>query len=169
MNTITSKVEEVYKDIETTDESGSIKIEETKIKMLYIDITSKSLQEMIELYNLNTKQIEQLAELQKEEYNSIWSYILCGSSAGSNDIVEVAKQYIGNVGGQPFGTWYGFSSRVEWCACFISFCADKCGYIEQGIIPKFASCQSEGVNWFKTRGLWQDVGYMPRTRRYNFF
>ncbi len=126
MNTITSRVEEIEKDIEVTDEQGNVKIEKRKVKMLYIDIASKSLQEMIELYNLNSKQKEQLAELQKEEYSSMWSYMLYGSSAGSNDIVEVARQYIGNVGGQPFWSWYGFSSRVEWCACFVSFCANEC-------------------------------------------
>ena len=137
--------------------------------MLHIDVTSKSLQEMIELYNLNPKQKEQLAELQKEEYNSMWSYMLAGATGGSNDIVEVAKQYIGNVGGQPFWSWYGFSNRVEWCACFVSFCANECGYIEAGIIPKFANCQSEGVAWFQTCGLWQDRSYTPKARRYNLF
>lgn len=129
--------------------------------------SSKSLQEMIELYKLNEKQKVQLAELQKEEYNSMWTYMLSGSSGGSTDIVEVAKQYIGNVGGQPFWSWYGFNNRVEWCACFVSFCANECGYIEAGIIPKFASCQSEGVAWFQTCGLWQDRSFIPQTRRYN--
>ena len=169
MNTITSRVDEVEKEYEITDENGNTKIEKKKIKMLHIDVTSKSLQEMIELYNLNPKQKEQLAELQKEEYNSMWSYMLAGATGGSNDIVEVAKQYIGNVGGQPFWSWYGFSNRVEWCACFVSFCANECGYIEAGIIPKFASCQSEGVAWFQTCGLWQDGSYTPKARRYNIF
>lgn len=168
MNTITSSVSEIEKEYEITDENGNIKTEKKKIKMLHIDVRSKSLQEMIELYNLNTKQKQQLAELQKEEYNSMWSYMLYGSSAGSNDIVEVAKQYIGNIGGQPFWSWYGFSSRVEWCACFVSFCANECGYIEAGIIPKFAGCESEGVAWFKTCELWQSRGYIPKARRYNF-
>ena len=169
MNTITSRVDEIEKEYEITDENGNTKIEKKKIKMLHIDITSKSLQEMIELYKLNEKQKVQLAELQKEEYNSMWTYMLSGSSGGSTDIVEVAKQYIGNVGGQPFWSWYGFNNRVEWCACFVSFCANECGYIEAGIIPKFASCQSEGVSWFQTCGLWQDRSYTPQARRYNLF
>ena len=42
----------------------------------------------------------------------MWSYVLYGSSSGSNDIVEIAKQYIGNVGGQPFWSWYGFINRI---------------------------------------------------------
>lgn len=36
------------------------------------------------------------------------------------------------------------------------------GYIEKGIIPNFSSCESEGVLWFKTCGLWQDGGYIPK-------
>ncbi len=168
MNIITSRVEEIEKDIEVT-EGENTKIEKRKIKMLYIDITSKSLQEMIELYNLNLKQKEQLAELQKDEYNSMWSYVLYGSSTGSNDIVEVARQYIGNIGGKPFWSWYGYSSRVEWCATFVSYCANECGYIERGLIPKFSNCQNEGVSWFKTCGLWQEGGYEPKARRYNIF
>lgn len=98
MNIITSRVEEIEKNIETTDSNGNKKTEKKKIKMLYIDITNKSLQEMIELYNLNSKQMEQLAELQKDDYNSMWSYVLYGTSNGSNDIVQVALAQIGNVG-----------------------------------------------------------------------
>lgn len=168
MNEISSKVEEVEKDIETTDENGNKKAEKSKRKVLYITVKKKSVEEMIEKYNMNNKQKEQLAEIRKEEYLSMWSNVLYGSSAGSNDIVQVAFSQIGNVGGQPYWSWYGFSSRVEWCACFVSWCANQCGYIDGGIIPKFASCQIEGVTWFKTCGLWQERGYSPKARRYNF-
>ena len=135
---------------------------------MYITVKKKSVEEMIEKYNMNNKQKEQLAEIRKEEYLSMWSNVLYGSSAGSNDIVQVAFSQIGNVGGQPYWSWYGFSSRVEWCACFVSWCANECGYIDAGIIPKFAGCQIEGVTWFKTCGLWQERGYSPKARRYNF-
>ena len=168
MNEVSSKVEEVEKDIETTDEKGNKKIEKSKRKVLYITVKKKSVEEMIEKYNMNNKQKEQLAEIRKEEYLSMWSNVLYGSSAGSNDIVQVAFSQIGNVGGQPYWSWYGFSSRVEWCACFVSWCANQCGYIDSGIIPKFASCEIEGVTWFKTCGLWQERGYSPKARRYNF-
>lgn len=49
---------------------------------------------------------------------------------------------------------------MEWCACFVSRCAEECGYIEAGIIPKFSLC-SDGVNWFKAQGQWQDRNYEP--------
>ena len=124
---------------------------------------------MIQKYNLNNKQKLQLAELQKDEYNSMWSSVIYGSSNGSTDIVEVALAQVGNVGGQPYWSWYGFKNRVEWCACFVSWCANECGYIESGIIPKFASVNVEGVPYFKTVGLWKDGGYSPKSRRYNIF
>ena len=71
--------------------------------------------------------------------------------------------------GQIYWSWYGFESRVEWCACFVSWCAEQCGYISAGIIPKFASCEAEGVAWFKACGLWQESGYSPKARRYYIF
>ena len=77
------------------------------------------------------------------------------TSGGNQAIVEVALTQLGNEGGQPYWSWYGFEGRVEWCACFASWCADQCGYLESGIIPKFSLC-SDGVNWFKGKGQWQD-------------
>jgi len=124
---------------------------------------------MAKEYNFNPKQKEQLAELGKKEYASMWNNVIYGSSVGSQDIVQVAKQQIGNVGGQPYWSWYGFTSRVEWCACFVSWCANQCNYIEEGIIPKFASVNVEGVPWFKTCGLWQEGGYIPKAGDIIFF
>ena len=69
---------------------------------------------------------------------------------------------LGNVGGQPYWSWYPFESRVEWCACFVSWCADQCGYLESGVIPKFSLCSS-GANWFKSNGQWQDRNYEPQS------
>ena len=90
-------------------------------------------------------------------------------TSGSNQaIVEVALTQLGNEGGQPYWSWYGFDGRVEWCACFVSWCADQCGYIESGIIPKFAGCV-DGANWFKGNGQWQDRNYEPQAGDIIFF
>ena len=90
-------------------------------------------------------------------------------TSGSNQaIVEVALTQLGNEGGQPYWSWYGFEGRVEWCACFVSWCADQCGYIESGIIPKFAGCV-DGANWFKGNGQWQDRNYEPQAGDIIFF
>lgn len=87
---------------------------------------------------------------------------------GNQAIVQVALSQEGNVGGQPYWSWYGFDSRVEWCACFVSWCADQCGYIEAGIMPKFALC-SDGAAWFARRGQFQDGSYVPASGDIIFF
>ncbi|MEY8518278.1 lysozyme family protein [Lachnospiraceae bacterium 29-84] len=90
------------------------------------------------------------------------------TSGGNQAIVEVALTQLGNEGGQPYWSWYGFDGRVEWCACFVSWCSEQCGYLESGIIPKFSLC-SDGVNWFKGRGQWQDKNYEPQAGDIIFF
>lgn len=90
------------------------------------------------------------------------------TAGGNQAIVEVALTQIGNQGGQPYWSWYGFDSRVEWCACFVSWCADQCGYIESGLVPKFAGCV-DGANWFKSNGKWQSRTYEPKTGDIIFF
>lgn len=90
------------------------------------------------------------------------------AGTGSQAIVEIALSQEGNVGGQPYWSWYGFDSRVEWCACFVSWCAEQCGYLDAGIIPKFSLC-SDGVAWFRSAGQWQDGGYIPKPGDIIFF
>jgi len=83
-------------------------------------------------------------------------------------IVAVALSQVGNVGGEPYWSWYGFGSRVEWCACFVSWCANECGYIDTGVIPKFAGCVN-GVQWFRERGQWADNAMQPSPGMIIFF
>ena len=78
-----------------------------------------------------------------------------GTRPGNTAIVELAKRQAGNVGGRPYWSWYGFNSRVEWCACFVSWCYGQAGLSE----PRFAGCQSQGVPWFQSRGQWGARGY----------
>lgn len=82
MNILEHRIEEREEEIETTDENGEIKIEKRNVRKLYIDVTSKTLEEMMEIYGLNNKQREQIAVLQNSEYDSAWLYLLAGSSAG---------------------------------------------------------------------------------------
>lgn len=90
------------------------------------------------------------------------------TSGGNQAIVEVALTQVGNQGGQPYWSWYGFDSRVEWCACFVSWCADQCGYIENGIVPKFSGCV-DGANWFNSNRQWADRNYEPKAGDIIFF
>ena len=65
----------------------------------------------------------------------------------SVDIVIVAKFQVGNIDGKPYWSWYGFDHRVEWCACFVSWCANESG-ISDITIPKFSRVE-DGIQWFK--------------------
>ena len=90
------------------------------------------------------------------------------TGGGNQAIVEVALTQLGNEGGQTYWSWYGFEGRVEWCACFVSWCADQCGYLESGIVPKFSLC-SDGVDWFSGNGQWQGKDYEPKAGDIIFF
>lgn len=78
-----------------------------------------------------------------------------GERQGNQNTVDIALSQVGNVGGQPYWSWYGFNSRVEWCACFVSWVLNQAGYSE----PKFAACQSQGVPYFSSNGRWANRGY----------
>ena len=86
---------------------------------------------------------------------------------GNQAIVQVAASQEGK-GGTTYWSWYGFGSRVEWCACFVSWCADQSGYIQSGAIPKFSLC-SDGVKWFESKGRFRDASYTPAVGDIIFF
>ena len=87
---------------------------------------------------------------------------------GNQQIVSVAMGQLGNSGGQKFWSWYGFDSRVEWCACFVSWCADQSGLITSGNVPKFSLCR-DGVSWFQEKNKWQSGGTTPTAGMIIFF
>lgn len=87
---------------------------------------------------------------------------------GGDAIVDVALSQVGNVGGEPYWSWYGFTNHVEWCACFVSWCADQCGYLDSGAYPKFSGCVM-GMQWFQQRGLWLDRTTEPAPGMLIFF
>lgn len=114
----------------------------------------------------------------------------------NGDIVKVAESQIGVSGGDPYWSWYGFDERVEWCACFVSWCADQCGYLEgnyriekpeldqSGIeeqtvadevisFPKYSGV-GDGIQKFKDKDMWQDrnkddKNYVPHKGDIIFF
>jgi cell wall-associated NlpC family hydrolase len=93
---------------------------------------------------------------------------LAESLRGSEGMVEVARSQLGQVGGEPYWSWYGFPSRVEWCAIFVSWVADQNGFISEGRFPKFAGC-SAGESWFRSTDAWQERGYQPSPGEIIFF
>ena len=172
MNQISSRTESKTETVITETDDGHGNIVETESTVtqtyLYITVSHKTAEEMAAQYGFNEEQKGYLAELLADENNSLWSQVLYGITGGDGQIVTVALSLVGNVGGQPYWSWYGFNSRVEWCACFVSWCANECGYIDAGVIPKYAGCVN-GVQWFKDRGQWLDGSAEPAPGMIIFF
>lgn len=172
MNEISSRTESKAEKVITETDDGHGNIVETATTItrtyLYITVGHKTAEEMADRFNFTDNQRQQLSELLAEENRRLWSAVLYGIYSGDDAIVTVALSQVGNAGGQPYWSWYGFDSRVEWCACFVSWCANECGYIDSGVIPKFAGCVN-GVQWFKDRGQWQDGSFEPSPGQIIFF
>lgn len=151
-----------YNIMEEQDEFGNVK------KILYINIDGKTINDMIIEYNLTTIQQSQLNELLDSKYESMWPKVVYGSGVGNSNVVDIALSQVGNIGGEPYWRWYGFNSRIEWCAVFVSWVYNQAGYLNIAV-PKFSTCHTQGVPWFKTFGLWREKGYVPKSGDIIFF
>lgn len=87
------------------------------------------------------------------------------SQSGGKAIVEVAKQELeisdANIGGYKYKSWYGMDA--DWCVMFVDWCAEQCGYLEQGILPKIASVRGMKA-WLEAKGEYQtkESSYKPK-------
>jgi len=100
-----------------------------------------------------------------------------GNSTGSggSDIVRVALSQVGdeNNGGQKFWSYMGFTNKVPWCASFVSWCGNECGYIEAGVMPNSGLC-NDFRDFFKERNQWKDSqaqggNYIPKAGDFILF
>ena len=99
-----------------------------------------------------------------EDFEKLMSLVYSSNS----DIVKVAQKQIGNEGGEKFWKWYGFPTRVDWCCIFVSWCADQCGYIESGLMPKY-SVVDDGADWFRKKNQWLPGSATPNPGYIIFF
>lgn len=171
--TITETVEIRYRTETSTDEDGNttteevpyeyyilnVKLTNTPISSLAPELLTPEQLEMFRVY-LETSGNKPLIfgggspdGTPSEDLSGV--DFVNGTRPGSTAVVDIAKAQVGNVGGYPYWSWYGFNSRVEWCACFVSWCYNQMGKSE----PRFAACQSQGIPWFTSRGQWGDRSY----------
>ena len=146
---------------EGVDENGELITVENEVERNYllIQVSHRTAIEMADNYGFTDDQKEQLNELLLPENQTMWNDVLYGL-AGQGDLVAIALSQVGNVGGETYWRWYGFDERVDWCAIFVSWCGNECGYLESGVLPSFAVCYA-GEDWFKAREQWQDNTYTP--------
>ena len=172
MNEISSRTKSKTEEVITETDDGHGNIVETTTTVtrtyLYITVSHKTAEEMAEHFNFTADQRQHLSELLAEENRRLWSAVLYGIYSGDDAIVKAALSQVGNVGGEPYWSWYGFNSRVEWCACFVSWCFNECGYLDTGTAPKFAGCVG-GVEWFRSREQWAVNSVNPSPGMIVFF
>ncbi len=160
MNTISASTEIVTYAVDAENPGpGSDQLDqepEYKEKtVLTIDIEHLNADQMAAVYEFTDEQKTALAELSKGEYDEMWAMLLYGTTGGNEDILQVALSQLGNEGGAPYWSWWGYSSRVDWCAIFVSWCANECGFLEKDICPKFQGVGT-GLNWFRDRGQFRE-------------
>lgn len=152
-----------------TDANGNIVTSEEEYTevTLYIHTAHLTAEQMAAELSFDDEQKSNVTMLLAAENNSLWTMLLYGASDG---IVAVALSQLGNVGGEIYWNWYGYTSHVSWCACFVSWCAEQCGLLESGVYPRFSSCMA-GAEWFRERGKWQDGSgsYTPQPGDLIFF
>lgn len=172
--TLTEEVEIRYRTETSTDpETGGTTSEEVPYEYYILNVTLKNHQiDSFVSEFLNAEQLEMYRVYLETSGNKPLIFgggspdtsasedlsgvdFVNGTRPGNTAIVELAKQQVGNVGGRPYWSWYGFNSRVEWCACFVSWCYGQMGLSE----PRFAACQSQGIPWFTSHGQWGARGY----------
>ena len=171
MNTISHTTDTFDVEEDVLDGDGLPTGETTTVTktVLRVTVSNKAADDMAAQYGFSVEQKEWLEELLKPEYHSLWNALLYGIySIGDGSMIEIADTQIGNVGGEPYWSWYGFAERVEWCAIFVSWCAKQAGYIDSGTIPLFSYCPT-GEQLFKERGQWQDSTYTPSPGDIIFF
>ena len=172
INKIDHKIEKYTEteQVEKKQEDGSTKKVKKKVekKALYITVSYVDLETMMDKKGFTDEQKKMCRQILSDENNDLWRELLYGVTSSNSDIVLIAQEQLGNVGGQPYWSWYGFSSRVEWCCCFVSWCANECGYIESGTIPMY-SVVDTGVDWFKNKEQWLDGSEEPEPGMIIFF
>lgn len=133
---------------------------------LHIYFESKSKELMMDELNFTEDMKKEVNDLLASEYDSLWNNLIYGST-DSSKLINIALEQVGNVGGEKYWRWYGFESRVEWCAVFVSWVANESGVLNMSI-PRF-SLVSDGVDWFKINGRWEEQNYLPKSGDIIFF
>ena len=156
--TITEKVPDLDADgNQKKDADGNLLyIEQEKTTItLHITLDHATAQQEADLLYFNAEQMAELNELLDSKNAPLWAELLRGMGLSSSELANLALSQLGNEGGEKFWKWAGLDTRCEWCALFVSWCADQTGLMASGQIPYF-SFVSDGVDWFKTHDKWLD-------------
>lgn len=167
INSMTTSSKIVQEKVIEEDSLGNSTEKMVTKQITEINMNSKTKEEIMKQYNFNQEQIDNVNQLLSKEYDDLWMNLIYGSSKGNVALVNIALAEEGYIHGDKFWKWYGFDSRIEWCAVFVSWVANEAGVLNTSI-PKFSGVIN-GINWFKERGEWENREYEPRSGDIIFF
>ena len=82
-----------------------------------------------------------------------------GSRTSNQGVADLALSQVGETGGQPYWSAYGFTSRVAWCACFVQWCMNNSGVSDlYAHSANNAYCPTL-TKWFSDNGRWASGGF----------
>lgn len=103
-----------------------------------------------------------------KNYANNYLYSVKEPKSAGKTLVKFATSFLGNRGGKIFWKWYGFKSKVAWCACFVSYCLSKKGYIKKKKGMKGAFVP-DIVRFYKNKHKFKPKGYTPKAGDLIFF
>ena len=155
-------------EIEHVDHDGNTEMVtvEEKNTVLQIDVRKKDIETVFQELGFTAEDRELYYMYLENDSAQLMS--LFGGRQGNSTLVEIARIEIGYTGGEKYWRAYGFTRHAAWCACFVTWCADEAGLIEEGKVPRYALCLN-GVKWFKNKGRWLDKGTVPEAGMIIFY
>lgn len=108
--------ETFYQPIDTLEALGSSRTQDQEEQL-------QNLKDYLEIYEIMAREVFQGTfggGMTMEDLSGIT--FVDGSRTPNQDVVDLALSQVGQQGGQPYWSYYGFSSRVAWCACFVNWC-----------------------------------------------
>lgn len=173
MNYIDTETEYLVEEVQeaTENEDGTVTYTTVTQEVTLLKVTVKHVDpyDMAASFDFTEEQYANLDELLDPKNDDLWRDFLADISyCGDTALIDVAMAQLGQQGGEPYWSWFGCTERIPWCACFVSWCANQCGYIDSGVIPKYSWCD-DGLNWFKNNNLWLDGSETPAPGMIIFF
>lgn len=108
--------ETFYQPIDTLEALGSSRTQEQEEQL-------QTLKDFLEIYEIMAREVFNGTfggGMTMEDLSGIT--FVNGTRTPNQDVVDLALSQVGQQGGQPYWSYYGFSSRVSWCACFVQWC-----------------------------------------------
>ncbi len=121
--------------------------------------------EMAAEYGFGERQLEHLdALLGGRHLRNVGRLCSTACTVQTTRSCRLALTQVGNVGGEPYWSmvWLRQPCGMVCLLCFL-VAPYQCGYIDTGVIPKFAGCVN-GVQWFRDRGQWADNAHRACAR-----